>query len=152
MELLQLEPPDYGVRATGIYIIDDDGLAVFAGPFDSETAAISWIDQRQENLNRQRSAHEPALLWRRRMPTTFPTGSDTTGNPMVRTLVERLRGHEQQKARLVEQEVKLKNAERKARTRRLIEAGGLVDKAGLARSRCQCPLRRAALAARWRHW
>jgi Conjugal transfer protein TraD len=50
---------------------------------------------------------------------------------MVRSLAERLRAHEQQKARLAEQEAKLKNAERKARTRRLIEAGGLVDKAGL---------------------
>ena len=50
---------------------------------------------------------------------------------MVRTLAERLRAHEQQKARLAEQEAKLKTAERKQRTRRLIEAGGLVDKAGL---------------------
>jgi hypothetical protein len=50
---------------------------------------------------------------------------------MVRTLAERLHAHEQQKARLAEQEAKLKTAERKARTRRLIEAGGLVDKAGL---------------------
>jgi hypothetical protein len=31
MELLDLQPPDYGVRSTGIYIIDDDGLRVFAG-------------------------------------------------------------------------------------------------------------------------
>ncbi|HEY4040428.1 MAG TPA: conjugal transfer protein TraD, partial [Rhodopila sp.] len=53
------------------------------------------------------------------------------GNRMVRTLAERLRAHEQQKARLADQEAKLKTAERKARTRRLIEAGGLVDKAGL---------------------
>jgi hypothetical protein len=50
MELLQLEPPDYGVPVTGIYIIDDDGVAVFAGPFESETAAIGWIDRRQEML------------------------------------------------------------------------------------------------------
>jgi hypothetical protein len=52
MELLQLEPPDYGVRTMGIYIIDDDGIGVCAGPFDSETAAIGWIDQRQETLIR----------------------------------------------------------------------------------------------------
>ena len=39
--------------------------------------------------------------------------------------------HEQQKARLAEQEAKLKDAGRKARTRRLIEAGGLVEKTGL---------------------
>jgi len=50
---------------------------------------------------------------------------------MARTLAERLHAHEQQKARLAEQEAKLKTAERKHRTRRLIEAGGLVDKAGL---------------------
>ena len=50
---------------------------------------------------------------------------------MVRTLAERMRAHEQQKARLVEQEAKLRDAERRARTRRLIEAGGLIDKAGL---------------------
>jgi hypothetical protein len=50
---------------------------------------------------------------------------------MVRSLAERLRAHEQQKARLAEQEAKLKDAGRKARTRRLIEAGGLVEKVGL---------------------
>jgi hypothetical protein len=50
---------------------------------------------------------------------------------LARSLAERLRAHEQQKARLAEQEAKLKLAERKARTRRLIEAGGLVEKANL---------------------
>jgi hypothetical protein len=50
---------------------------------------------------------------------------------MARSLAERLRSHEQQKAKLAEQEAKLKDAERKARTRRLIEAGGLVEKVGL---------------------
>jgi hypothetical protein len=50
---------------------------------------------------------------------------------MARSLAERLRAHEQQKARLAEQEAKLKADERKARTRQLIQAGGLVDKAGL---------------------
>ncbi len=39
---------------------------------------------------------------------------------------ERLRAHEHPKARLLEQEAKLKDAGRKARTRRLIEAGGLI--------------------------
>ena len=48
MELLDLQPPDYGVRSTGIYIIDDDGLRVFAGPFESKATAIAWIIQRQE--------------------------------------------------------------------------------------------------------
>jgi len=50
---------------------------------------------------------------------------------MARSLTERQRAHEQQKARLAEQEAKLKADERKARTRQLIQAGGLVDKAGL---------------------
>ena len=50
---------------------------------------------------------------------------------MARFLAERLRAHEQQKARLTEQEAKLKADERKARTRQLIQAGGLLDKAGL---------------------
>jgi hypothetical protein len=50
---------------------------------------------------------------------------------MVRTLTERLRAHEQQKARLAEAEAKLKLDERKQRTRRLVEAGALVEKASL---------------------
>jgi hypothetical protein len=50
---------------------------------------------------------------------------------MARALAERLHAHEQQKARLAEQEAKLKDAERRARTRRLIEAGGLIEKVGL---------------------
>lgn len=50
---------------------------------------------------------------------------------MARSLAERLRAHEQQKARLAEEAAKLRDAERRARTRRLIEAGGLIHKAGL---------------------
>ena len=51
---------------------------------------------------------------------------------MARTsLAERMSKLEQQKARLASEEAKIKNDERKARTRRLIEAGGLVEKAGL---------------------
>jgi hypothetical protein len=45
---------------------------------------------------------------------------------MARSLAERMYAHEQQKARLAEQEAKLNAAERKARTRQLIEAGGLI--------------------------
>jgi hypothetical protein len=59
MELLQLKPPDYGVRIMGIYIVDDDGIGVCAGPFDSETAAIGWIDQRQETLIRCSQSKAP---------------------------------------------------------------------------------------------
>ena len=50
---------------------------------------------------------------------------------MSRTLADRLRRFEQQKARLAEQEARLKEAERRQRTRRLIELGGLVEKAAL---------------------
>ena len=51
---------------------------------------------------------------------------------MARTsLAERMTRLDQQKARIAEQEAKIKNDERKQRTRRLIEAGGLVEKAGL---------------------
>ena len=51
---------------------------------------------------------------------------------MARTsLAERMNRLEQQRARLAEQEAKLKADERKQRTRRLVEAGTLVEKAGL---------------------
>ena len=50
---------------------------------------------------------------------------------MARTLAERLRAHEQSKARLAEAEARLKLDERKQRTRRLVEAGALVEKTGL---------------------
>lgn len=52
MELLDLVPPDFGVSAAGLYIIDDDGLRPLAGPFTSETAAIAWIVQRQDSTCR----------------------------------------------------------------------------------------------------
>ena len=47
------------------------------------------------------------------------------------TLAERMNRLEQQKARLAEEEARIRDQERKQRTRRLIESGGLVDKAGL---------------------
>jgi hypothetical protein len=50
---------------------------------------------------------------------------------MPRSLADRIRAHEQHKARLAEQEAKLKEDTRKDRNRRLFRAGGLVDKAGL---------------------
>jgi len=50
---------------------------------------------------------------------------------MARTLHERLRAHEQQKAKLAEAEARLKLDERRDRTRRLVEAGALVEKVGL---------------------
>ena len=50
---------------------------------------------------------------------------------MARTLSERLRAHEQQKAKLAEAEARLKLDERRQRTRHLVEAGALVEKTGL---------------------
>ncbi|WP_011578700.1 MULTISPECIES: conjugal transfer protein TraD [Chelativorans] len=51
---------------------------------------------------------------------------------MARTsLAERMSRLEQQRAKLAEQEAKLKADERKQRTRRLIEAGTLIERAGL---------------------
>lgn len=47
------------------------------------------------------------------------------------SLAERMSRLEQQKARLAEQEAKIKTDERKQHTRRLIEAGTLIAKAGL---------------------
>jgi hypothetical protein len=58
MELLQLEPPSYGVHSSGICIIDDDGTGVLAGPFKSERAAVEWINQRQEIVKQDRLAAE----------------------------------------------------------------------------------------------
>ena len=58
MELLQLEPPNYGVHSSGIYIIDDDGIGVLAGPFQSERTAMEWINERQEIVNQNRLAAE----------------------------------------------------------------------------------------------
>ena len=50
---------------------------------------------------------------------------------MARSLAQRLHAHQQHKARLAEQAAKLKSVERKQRTRRLIEAGALIEKVGL---------------------
>jgi hypothetical protein len=61
MELLDLQPPDYGVHSTGIYIIDDDGVRVCAGPFESEVAAIAWIIRRQEAMNPHHSERMRAV-------------------------------------------------------------------------------------------
>ena len=54
MELLELDSPSYGVSTPGIYIIDDDGERVCAGPFASEMAAIAWIDLRQQSFVQDR--------------------------------------------------------------------------------------------------
>ena len=50
---------------------------------------------------------------------------------MALTITDRIDRHRQLKARLAKKETKIKADERKARTRRLIEAGGLLEKTGL---------------------
>ena len=50
---------------------------------------------------------------------------------MPKSLAERLRVHEQMKARLAQAEARLKVDERKERTRRLVEAGAMVERIGL---------------------
>jgi len=52
MELLKLVPPEFGVAEPGVYVIDDDGAGIYAGPFDDETGALAWIEQRQRRLSR----------------------------------------------------------------------------------------------------
>lgn len=64
-------------------------------------------------------------------PVQPGTGGRQRRREPARTLAERQRTHEQNKARLAEAEAKLREAERKQRTRRLVEAGALADKAGL---------------------
>lgn len=61
MELLELDSPSYGVSTPGIYIIDDDGERVCAGPFDSEIAAIAWIDLRQQNFVEHRRLQDSGM-------------------------------------------------------------------------------------------
>lgn len=45
MELLDLWPGEYGVAVPGIYVLDDDGEEVLAGPFRSERDAVGWIER-----------------------------------------------------------------------------------------------------------
>ena len=52
MELLELTPPEFGVAEPGVYAVDDDGAQILAGPFDSESAALAWIEQRQRTPSR----------------------------------------------------------------------------------------------------
>ena len=74
MELLDLQAPDYGVHSTGIYIIDDDGVRVCAGPFESEAAAIVWIIRR-------RGSNEPGRSTARVRGSLI--SADRSGGPML---------------------------------------------------------------------
>jgi hypothetical protein len=96
-----------------------------------EATTIAGIERRQRPRSRHRTdRHSVSVLRALSLPLIrlYPnTSGDCNGTFTGRAL----RAHEQQKARLAEQEAKLKDDERKARTRRLIQAGGLIEKAGL---------------------
>ena len=47
MELLELTPPEFGVAAAGVYVLDNDRAAICAGPFATDALALSWIEKRQ---------------------------------------------------------------------------------------------------------
>ena len=44
MPLRYLTPPRSGVRLSGIYVLDDEGKRVLAGPFMSPREAVRWIE------------------------------------------------------------------------------------------------------------
>ena len=44
MELLHLSPPQHGVHLSGIYVLDDEGDQVLAGPFAAPRKAVLWIE------------------------------------------------------------------------------------------------------------
>ena len=93
VELRGLDSPSYGVSIPGIYIIDDDGEQVCAGPFDSEIAAIAWIDRRQENRPAPAVAKLcNALTGCPRRPTQTDR---TSGTPNIRHFkwLDHLRAH-----------------------------------------------------------
>ncbi len=45
MEVLELDPPQLGVAEAGIFVADDDGTTILAGPFQHETEALAWIEK-----------------------------------------------------------------------------------------------------------
>lgn len=63
MELLYLFPPRSGVRLSGIYVLDDEGEQVLAGPFMSPRDAVRWIEMtvpaRQDATKRSEAASPP---------------------------------------------------------------------------------------------
>ncbi|MER8962697.1 conjugal transfer protein TraD [Mesorhizobium sp. M0701] len=78
----------------------------------------------------QKGVEEPRAGWHN--PFGLGGREKTEILAMARTsLAERLSRLEQQRAKLAEQEARLKADERKQRTRRLVEAGTLIERAGL---------------------
>ena len=48
MEILELSPGELGVDSAGVYVVDDGGRHVLAGPFATEIAALVWINLTHE--------------------------------------------------------------------------------------------------------
>jgi transposase len=44
VQLLDLVPSELGVRAAGVYVVDDDERHVLAGPFAHAADALAWIE------------------------------------------------------------------------------------------------------------
>lgn len=63
MELLYLSPPQSDVQLSGVYVLDDEGERVLAGPFLSSRDAVRWIEMtipaRQEATRRSEAASLP---------------------------------------------------------------------------------------------
>ncbi|MDQ2741068.1 MAG: hypothetical protein M3Z66_02025 [Chloroflexota bacterium] len=45
MEVCDLSPGEFGVTVAGIYVVNEDGDRVLAGPFGAEADALAWIDR-----------------------------------------------------------------------------------------------------------
>lgn len=62
MELLYLFPPRSGVRLSGVYVLDDDGERVLAGPFKNPRNAVRWIEMTapaRQSVTRRTEAESP---------------------------------------------------------------------------------------------
>ena len=45
LEILDLAPGLLGVAVAAIYVVDDEGRVVVAGPFESSREAVRWIER-----------------------------------------------------------------------------------------------------------
>ena len=62
LEVLDLAPGQLGAKAAGIFVVDDEGAGILAGPFASGREALRWI----ERTAHQR-AEEARLLAQQRL-------------------------------------------------------------------------------------
>ena len=45
MEVLNLRVGQFGAPTTGIFVLDDGGNVIVAGPFATDAEALRWIEQ-----------------------------------------------------------------------------------------------------------